>query len=319
MERRIAFVTGATGFLGAALSQRLIAEGWEVVAFGRRAPATALGDLREIESLRRALPVGATVFHGAAKVGSWGPRREYEEANVGGTQNLLRVAAERETRRFVHVSTPSVCFRWANRLDVRESDPLPERAANAYAWSKRLAEEAVRASALPSVIVRPRAIFGAEDTYIVRRIVEALHARKLPRVGDGANCTDLTFLDNVLDALLLLAEAPVEACVGRTFHVTNGEPIRLWKKLAGLCERLRIPPPARHLPFGIAFALATVLELIGRAIGQKSEPRFTRYTACLLGRSQTLNIDAIRALGYAPRVSVDEGLDRFARWWEARR
>jgi 2-alkyl-3-oxoalkanoate reductase len=327
-------VTGATGFLGGALARRLaLAEGARVTALGRRANAgerltreTQGGQLRFVQAdlaepgvAEPACAGQVIVFHCAARAGAWGPYADFYRDNVTVTQNII-AGSRRAGARLVHVSTPSVCFAGRPRLNVSESDPLPAKQLSPYAGTKLLAEQAVRAAAaqgLRAVSIRPRAIFGPRDTTLLPRLIQRLAAGRLPILGDGRNQADLTYVDNVVDALLLCAQAP-EALLGRTFHITNGEPVRLWAAIGQLCQALGYPLPRRRLPLPLALALARASELAHAALRRPGEPALTRYGVLLLALGATLDIRAARRdLGYAPRVSLADGLARVAEWWRA--
>src|SRR3990172_9731012 len=113
-----ALVTGATGFIGGHIVDRLLAAGHEVRGLASSAQkATRLkelgvevvmGDVTDIESLRAAARGVDTVFHAAARVTDWGPWAEFEAATVQGTENTLRAAVDAGVRRFLHVSTVGV-------------------------------------------------------------------------------------------------------------------------------------------------------------------------------------------------------------------
>ena len=91
----------------------------------------------------------------------------------------------------------------------------------------------------------------------------------------------------------------------------------IWAKLAALCKALGYTFPSRQISFPIAFALAGLAESAHTLFRLKGEPRLTRYAVSLLAKSMTLDISAARRdLGYQPRISVDEGLDRFVDWWK---
>ncbi|MCC6192690.1 MAG: NAD-dependent epimerase/dehydratase family protein [Anaerolineales bacterium] len=313
-------VTGATGFIGGALARRLHAAGARVTAQGRRSGATleaaglrfVRGDLAERAVAEAAAAGQAYVFHCAALAAPWGPYKAFYHANVLATERLtaeLR-ANLASVRRFVHVSTPSLCFSDQPRRNVRESDPLPARQLTAYADTKRLAEQVVveaQAAGLPTVRLRPRAVFGPGDATLFPRLLRALARGRLRVIGSGDNLADLTYIDNVLDGFLLAARVP--AAVGRVYNLTNGEPQPLWLLIAKVSVLLGYQPPRGRLPLRAALALAYWL------LGGRREPPLTRYSVRMLALDATLDLSAAqRDLGYAPRVSLDEGLARFCAW-----
>lgn len=324
-------VTGGTGFVGGALARRLRAEGARVTALGRNPAAGAAlerdgiafvpADLADGAAVSAACRGQALAFHCGALASPWGPYRAFHAANVLGTENVLQGCRVHGVGRLVHVSTPSVYFGTRPRLNVKEGDLLPARPTSHYAATKRLAEQAVaraHAAGQPVISIRPRAIFGPGDNVLLPRLIRQLERGRLRVIGDGQNVADLTYIDNVVDALLRCAEAPA-ALLGRTFNITNGETVRLWDMVARLCAALGYPPPRRRLPLGAALALAGALELV-YALLPGREPPLTRYTVRVLGQSATLDISAARReLGYAPRISLEEGLQRFVAWWQARR
>ena len=314
-------VTGATGFLGRRLCAALAARGESVVALGRdpsrflaldpRLVRCQVADLADHGALVEACRGAESVIHSAALSSAWGPRPAFMKANVEGTRNLLEAARAGGVRRFVHVSSPSVVFANTDRRGVDEFEPYPARFMSTYSESKALAEGVVRATrGLETVILRPRAIFGPGDVALLPRLVRAGRARWLRVVGSGQNIQDLTYVENVVDALLLARDAPA-ACAGRTYFVSNGEPVRLWDVIFQVFDALGIPRPRRRIPVPVALGFAAGLELVHRLGLAEGEPRLTRYTAALLARDQTLDIGAARReLGYAPRIGMDEALER---------
>jgi nucleoside-diphosphate-sugar epimerase len=248
--------------------------------------------------------------HLAALSTPWGRRHDFLATNVEGTRRVLAAARAAGVRRLVHVSSPSVTFDNRDRRGVTEAEPRPARFLSAYQESKALAEDLVRAATgLETVIVRPRAIFGPGDTSLLPRLLARARTGRLRIVGSGHNLADLTYVDNVVDALLLARDVPGAA--GRTYLIANGEPVVLWDFIATCLRGLGLAPPTRHVPFQLAFALAGAAEALHRALPALGEPPLTRYTVALLGRDQTIDLTAARRdLGYAARVSLAEGLDR---------
>jgi len=328
-----ALVTGATGFLGRAAAIRLRELGWEVTGLGRDPEAGRLlvaqgisflqADLRNREAIERACAGQDFVIHCAALSSPWGRYRDFREINADGTEHVAAGCLRHGVRRLVHVSTPSVYFDYGDRLNIAESAELPRKPANAYAATKLLAERAVtKASAqgLPSIILRPRGLFGPGDTSLFPRLLRANDSRGIPLIGGGRSPLDLTYADNVVDALVLACDAP-ESATGQVYNISNGEPVALIDLLNRLFDLLGLPLRTRSVPRPVALAAGRGLEWLYRLLPSLGrEPPFTRYTVGLLAYGQTLDISkARRSLGYEPRIALDEGLIRFAEWWRSKK
>lgn len=323
-----AIITGGTGFLGSRLAERLHRLGWDVTAAGRNEQAgQALSgqgirfirlDLRDREGVHRAVAGQDVIFHCAALSSAWGNYRDFYESNVLATEHLLHSARVHSVQRFVHVSTPSVYFNYKDQFDVAEDYVLPSRFASDYAATKYVAECRVRdafAAGLPALIIRPRAIFGPGDPALFPRLMRANDRFGIPLVDGGNARIDLTYVDNVIDALLGCAHAP-ESLLGEVFNISNGEPVQFVDAVSRLFDQLGMVPRFRHISYRTANRLASGLESAYRLLRLRGEPPFTRYTIGVVSRSQTLDIGkARRMIGYEPQVSVDEGLARFAKWW----
>jgi len=325
-----ALVTGATGCLGRHLAIRLAKEGWEVTGMGRQPKIGAElesagvrfldGDIRDIAAVNEACTRQNVVFHCAALSSPWGRYRDFYSSNVEGTQNLVDVCLHNEVQRFIHVSTPSIYFNYNPRYNVHENDPLPSKPANHYAATKLLAEQVVmegHAKGLPSIMIRPRAIFGPYDQTLFPRIVAANAKSGVPMIGGGQALIDLTCVDNVVDALLLCRDASDEA-LGRAYNISNGDPRAFSELVSSLFGMLDMPLRRRNIPYRMAYGVAALLERVHGFIPALGEPPLTRYTVGSLSIPQTLDItDARGQLGYVPRVSIEEGLQQFADWWRA--
>ncbi|HRJ41174.1 MAG: NAD-dependent epimerase/dehydratase family protein [Caldilineaceae bacterium] len=325
-------VTGATGFLGQALARRLCGLGADVSGLGRNPAVLARleregirpisADLADGEAIRAACQGQEIVFHAGALAAPWGKREDFYKSNVLGTQNVTAGCEASGVQRLVHVSTPSVYFGLDSLESVREDAPLPARPVNEYARTKLLAEGEVDRAfgrGLPVITIRPRAIFGPGDTTILPRLIARLKTGRLPIIGDGRNVIDMTYVENVVDALLLCAASPL-ATLGKKYNITNGEPTPLWPLIEKLCMALSYPYPKRHIPYPLADGVAALLEVVYCLLPGQPEPPLTRYSVALLAKNTTLDISAARReLGYQPRVSVAEGFQDFVEWWQAGR
>ena len=318
-------VTGASGFVGSHAAEQLSARGHEVIATGRserhlrllaeRGCRVVPADLAQSDL--GALVEGCdAIVHSAARASPWGKRSLFWNDNVVATQRLLEFArGSRSVRRFVLISTPSIYFRRRDQLQLTEAFTPPQRWETFYAETKWIAETHVRAASdLGPVILRPRAVFGPRDAAIVPRLVAVARGGTFPLPGGGHAWADVTYVDNVVAAIVAALEGGPQI-EGRAFNITNGESIQMRDLAERLFRALGIRTRFVSIPRPVALALATVSERIAKLRPGQPEPRLTRYGVGLLAFSQTLSIEAARqGLRYEPTVSIDEGIERYARW-----
>lgn len=311
-------VTGAHGFIGSHLVEKLVAEGADVRAlvspWGRldnlqhvrdRIEVTP-ADLTKPESLSGVCTDVDLAYHAAAKVADYGPAEPFFRTNVAGTENLLREAERARVGRFVLVSSVAV-HRYRG---FRDADPrtLPlDGDINAYARSKVAAERAVQAAGLETVVVRPGLWpFGARDPNF-EKVAAAIKRGAFPLVNGGQAVLNTAYAENLVDGLWLAGTVP--AAAGRTYLVADaGRPT--WQELfTELARRLGAPPPRLSLPGWLSEPLGETVE---RACGLlREEPPLTRYRGALMRRDVHFSPFAAQAeLGYEPRVSWQEGLRR---------
>jgi nucleoside-diphosphate-sugar epimerase len=327
-------VTGGTGFLGRHLVWRLAAEGATVVFTGRNAQAAALvreqaagpvswvplehGTPAAASTLAAAAGGADAIVHSAALSSPWGRRRDFERANLASTAEVLAAAHRHGVRRLVHLSTPSLYFGFADRLGLREDAPLPDP-ANHYVRTKRAAEALIGDNPPPeTVLLRPRALFGPWDQTLVPRLLRVMRRGAVPLMRGGRAQTDLTYVDNAVQAVWLALTQPLPRRLS-VYNVSNGEPWALHDLLSLMAREFGLPLRTRTVPWPLVSAGARVLEALYAVAGGGREPPITRYSAGVLAFHQTLDIGALRSeLGYQPLVGVEEGVRRHARWWRER-
>lgn len=311
-------VTGVSGFVGGALGRHLRERGgYRVTGVSRSAPRAGAVDAFVAHDLSRPLPAGCegheVIVHCAALAAPWGSPKSYRRHNVDATRNVLDLAARSGVRKLVFISSSSVYYRHGDQLGIREETPLPAVPINEYAASKLAAEQLVMASPVPSVVLRPRAVFGPGDTVLFPRILRAARRGVLPRFvrPDGVSpLGDLIYVDNLAH---FIERAIATPCAG-AFNLTNGEPVDLNDFLAEIFRELGLPPVKRTLRVGTAFALARVLEAVSRWLLAYREPPITRYGVEVMAYSKTFDVaKATAAFGAAP-LSNTEGLARFVAW-----
>jgi nucleoside-diphosphate-sugar epimerase len=325
-------VTGATGFLGGALTRRLaMDDGLHVVATGRRKDrgmrlAAAfenidfqrvdLGEGGRIEGLCKGI---SHVFHCGALSSPWGSLSLFEVANVVGTRNVIEGCRRHGVERLLYVSSPCVYQRGGNDGALSEDATQDGRPLNHYVATKRAAERLIRSSGLDVISIRPRALFGPGDETLFPRVLRASRRGRFPLIGRHDPLMDCTFVENVVDALLLAAKAPTSYS-GSFYNITNGNPMPRSELFTRLFAEVGIPYSPRVIPLALAKAIARGTELCSHGFtAGRVEPVLTRYTVDVLSLEQILDISAAREeLGYVPRVTIGEGLAKFGKWWRAK-
>lgn len=312
-------VTGGTGFLGQHLVKALLANGHRVRMMGRdftRAqPLIVAGalpvpaDLRDDVAVREACKEVEAVYHVGALSAAWGRRADFFAINVDGTRSIIDGCRQHGVGRLIYVSSPSVVFTGKDQYNETEAASYPRRFASVYSLTKKLGEDLVNEASedLATVILRPKAIFGPGDSTLLPQLIAVARRQRLPQIGDGTNLVDLTYVENVVHALLLALEAP--GVLGKTYMITNDEHIILWDVIRQVLSALGLSTNLRSVPLSLALMAAAAMEA-GAALTGK-EPLLTRYSAAILGRTQTYDISAARRdLGYEPRISVAIGIER---------
>lgn len=315
-------VTGATGFLGGAVCRLLQARGIRLLATGRDEAKLALlkaegietiqADLANVDPARFSQQIGIVqaVVHAAALSSPWGKKHAFEAANITATEHLLKVASIAGVQRFIMVSSPSVYFRFADQIGVREDLPLPDP-VNFYADTKQRAEKLVAASSIGMrIVLRPRGIYGKGDVALLPRMLRAAVSGPLPLLRDGVALTDITHVEDVAEAVWssLVCDLPEDQ---HTFNISGGEPLPLVKIIEQACRMNDIKLRWKRLPAGLVIKAARLLEIVHSVLPGHPEPRITAYSAGIIAYSQTLDISkAASELGWKPRISFDDGLHK---------
>ncbi|NNF99179.1 MAG: NAD-dependent epimerase/dehydratase family protein [Desulfobacteraceae bacterium] len=319
-------VTGGGGFLGKAIVQRLIGRGDKVRSFSRKfypdlkemGVEQVPGDLSDARSVIKAVTGMDTVYHVAAKPGVWGKYADFYRTNAQGTNNIIDACRCSRVSAFVHTSSPSVVFDGSSMEGVDESAPYPASYCAHYPRTKAMAEQAVVSAArngLPAIILRPHLIWGPGDNHLVPRILA--RANKLRQVGGGENRVDTIYIDNAAEAHINAEEAlrNTPALSGNIYFISQDDPIRLWDMVNRILAAGGYPQITGTVSTRAAWVAGALLELIYKTLGIRGEPIMTRFVAKELATSHWFDISAAkRDLGYRPKISTAEGLERLSGW-----
>jgi 2-alkyl-3-oxoalkanoate reductase len=323
-----ALVTGGGGFLGSAIVRLLVERGDDVRSFsrGEYPDLTRLGvsqfrgDLLDTDALDRAAAGCDIIFHVAAKAGIWGRYADFYRTNVNGTENVIAVCLRNGIDRLVYTGSPSVVFDGKDVEGGDESLPYPPRYDADYPKTKAMAEKLVLAASSPrfaTVSLRPHLIWGPGDNHLVPRILARGKAGKLRRIGSRPCMVDTIYVENAAMAHLLAADRllPGGNISGRSYFISNGEPIPLWEMVDRILAAAGLPPVKGSVPATAALAAGAILETIWRILGLPDEPPMTRFVAREMATAHWFDISAARRdIGYHPEISIDEGLKRLENW-----
>ena len=323
-------VTGASGFIGGRFARFALEQGLSVRINGRQADAVAgliargaefvPGDLADPELARRACAGVEAVVHCAGAVGVWGPYERFYQGNVQLTDNVLAACQAEGVRRLVHLSSPSIYFDGQSHVGIRE-DQLPQRFSDHYGATKYLAEQHVFAAqqhGLEVLALRPRFVTGAGDTSIFPRLIRMQRKGRLSIIGDGQNRVDFTSIHNLNDALFSALLAGGEA-LGKAYNISNSAPMPLWQVVNHVLARFDLPPVTRHVPYSLAYGLATLSEWTCRLLPGQPEPSLFRMGVNVMARDFSLDISRARQyLDYQPKAEVWDAVDEFCDWWRSR-
>ncbi len=325
-SRRVALVTGATGFIGRRLAERLVEDGWAVRVLVRNRAGLApelrhavevvVGDLGDEQALLEAVRGVTVVFHCAANVSTWDAARAYYAANVLGARNLVNAIkkAEGGQTRLIHVST----------LDVYgfPSEPCDEASSSkpsgfGYGDSKRVGEGVVRdlcgESGIPYVIVRPGNVIGPGSQFITRIGAELASGLMLV-VDKGRANAGLVYVDNLVDYMLWAARS--EKAIGQCYNVRDSYDVTWAEFVARFRGAIKGRGVVLNLPFWAADAAARLLEAIWRAFMPAREPLLHRLLVRIFGRTCGHSAEKIRRDStLTGKIGFDEAMERSVRWF----
>ena len=296
-------VTGAAGFVGRALCDRLAVSGYDIVPAVRRVSGVAgeavVGDIHGSTDWRVALSACDAVVHLAARVHvmndtAQNPLALYRETNTEATLNLARQAAQAGVKRFVFVSTIKVNGEGRDEA-YRETDvPVPE---DAYAISKWEAEQGLHRIAqetgLEVVILRPPLLYGPGVKANVLRLMQTVRKGWPLPLGAIRNRRSLLYLGNFVDAIRLCLEH--QAAAGQTFLLDDGAAVSTPDLIRAVARAMGRPARLIAVPVG-------VLEGVGALLGRRAA--VARLTGSLY-----VDSTAIRTrLGWTPPFSMEAAL-----------
>jgi nucleoside-diphosphate-sugar epimerase len=306
------FVTGGSGYVGRNLIKALVAQGDHVRALARSEKSMAAvaavgaapvkGDLDDVAAMTEGMRGATVVYHAAAQTEQRASKEQFYNATVAGTEHALAAAKAAGVRRFVHVGTEAVLADGQPIVRADETRPHPKKPAGLYPWSKGLAEQRVLAATgadLETVVIRPRFVWGRDDTSVLPELIKAVKAGRFGWIGGGRYLTSTCHVANLVEGALLAAE---KGKPGEIYFLTDGEPTELRGFVTEMLATQGVDAGTREVPRWVA-RLGAVLT------GWRKNPMITKAEIGLFGVEVTVDDSkARRELGYQGAMTRERGM-----------
>lgn len=315
-----AYVTGGSGFVGRNLIRELRKRKIKVIALSRSDKSAdlveslgarpAMGDLSDPALLQAEMMGCDVVFHCAAKVDEWGSPESFYEANVTGTDNALAAAKAAGVSCFVHVGTEAAYADGKSNLtNLNESRALPEKPLPRYPASKALSEQHVRAAnadGFRTVVVRPRLIWGDDDSSVLAQIEAAVKAGRMMWLDGGKQETSTCHVRNLVHGMLLAAE---KGKGGGAYFLTDGDTVNAREFISAMLNARGVNAPDKNISKWLVKGMVAVCEPLWTALNIQSPPPANSVVLALMGQDVTIDDSlARRELGYENVIGREEGL-----------
>jgi 2-alkyl-3-oxoalkanoate reductase len=327
MQIKNVLVTGGGGFLGKAIVKKLLKKNYKVTSFSRNfypelekmGVKQIQGDIIDKNAVSKAFEKQDSIFHVAAKPGIWGAYEKFYQVNVTGTENVISACFENSVNQLIYTSSPSVIFNERDMENVDESVPYSNKFLAPYPKTKAMAEKLVIKAAkknLKTIIIRPHLIWGPEDNHLVPGIIN--RASKLKKIGKKNDLVDTIYVDNAADAHILASQKLLTnpSLSGNVYFVSQDEPVSKWEIANGFLDAAGLPHIKGHVSARTAYVAGIIFEFIYRFFHIKKDPPITKFAAMEAATSHWFNISkAKKDLGYYPKISTKEGLQRLKQWF----
>jgi len=310
------FITGATGFLGRRLLNRLLRDGHEVTCLVRNADAAdqvaALGcrvvegSLENVGNWIKWLRGQEIVIHAAGPVEIWGPWEVFEKQIVEATEAIYRAASREQVRRFIYISSESVVQNNRALLDIDESFPYPKPDSN-YGRAKQLAEKRLLAgvSETECIILRPTFIWG-KGMPMLKELIDTVDTGKFTWVGNGNTTIEWVHVENVVNAIMCALDRGNDKGI---YFVTDENPKPVREIFNQLLATQHITPSRKNTSSFLVKLAASLAEFWWKLFRLKSRPPITHFEWSFVALPRRYKIDKAKfELGYHPVISEKMGL-----------
>ncbi len=316
-----ALVTGANGFIGSFLTEKLLEQGVNVrslVLPGENSDAlrqkgvdVRSGDLRlpgDIKGLCTGIDV---VYHLAGRVTDWGSRSDFYLAIYSATRNLME-ESKGKVKKFVYISSIAACGLGRHLLGQREDDACFKSGVpygDAKLDTERLALQYHAKGYFDLSIVRPANVIGPGSVW-VRDIVDRFNTMFVPFIDHGIHSGSFVYVENLVDGIVVVGTRDVSS--GHIYHFRDDWRVT-WKRYLEDLGSIVGKSPRSNLSFSLAWRLGSLMETILTPMGIR--PPITRLAVGAMGRNNDVDTGkAKKELGWKTRVSYEEAMERIGNW-----
>lgn len=313
------FLTGATGFVGGYFLKKLLSDGHEVISHVRSTTSIKtiekiggkywLGNLDEIKVLQAPLKGCDAVIHCAAYLKFWGSEKDFEDANITITKNLLQASKNTKIKRFIFISAASVVMNEGRALiNISEDQPYCNLLELPYSRTKAIAEQLVlsaHSNQFKTIALRPPFIWGKGDA-VDKQIGQAANQNQFAWFSGGNYSYATCHIHNLSYAVSLALKANLD---GSAVFIADKTKMNFREFMSKRLKAGGYKIPKLSIPTSIAYWFAGLIELIWRRFKIQSNPPLVREMVRLMGYGFSISLNkAEKTLKYRPILSVLDGL-----------
>lgn len=312
------FLTGGSGYIGRNLIRYLIAQGQSVVALARSDKSAARvaalgaqavrGDVLDTD-LAELMAGCQVLIHAAADTDHDNRSKSQYQTNVDGTRKVLDSARRAGINKALYISTESVLLTGKALHNINEDQPIPATAIGEYSRSKAAAERQALAFASEDfqvIVVRPRFVWGRDDTTALPHLVEAAVSGQLAWIDGGRYRTSTTHIHNLCVGIDRALENGKN---GEVYFISDDEPVEFRQFATDLLASQGISAPDKNVPLWLLKTLAAGGDFLSRISAGAIRGPVTRQSLATSAVEVTLDISKAKTeLDYRPVISRAEGL-----------